>query len=50
MDRVYLVATVLMFIALALVFFLPQIPLRKGKHASLEEGGLEERTGPGAQA
>lgn len=40
-DHVYLVSTILMFVALIIVFFLPQIPLRKSKHTALEETELE---------
>jgi len=39
-DHVYVVATVLMFAALLLVFFLPEIPLRKGRHLASEETAL----------
>ena len=40
-DHVYLIGSILMFLALILVFFLPQIPLRKSKHTVLEEAELE---------
>ena len=41
MDHMYMVATIIMLIALILVFFLPQIPLRKGKHTPLEDAESE---------
>jgi MFS family permease len=49
-DHVYLVSTILMFVALIIVFFLPQIPLRKSKHTALEEAELEIGEELGAQS
>lgn len=49
-DHVYLVSTILMFVALIIVFFLPQIPLRKSKHTALEETELEIGEELGAQS
>lgn len=40
-DHVYIISAILMFVALVLVFFLPQIPLRKGTRSPSEEGELE---------
>ncbi|KSV18909.1 multidrug MFS transporter [Dehalococcoides mccartyi] len=39
-DQVYLIGAIFMFIALVVVFFLPQITLRKTNHSSLEEAGV----------
>jgi hypothetical protein len=39
-----------MFVALIIVFFLPQIPLRKSKHTALEETELEIGEELGAQS
>ena len=39
-DRVFLVAAFLMMAALIIVFFLPEIPLRKSAHPAMEETGM----------
>jgi hypothetical protein len=39
-----------MFLALVIVFFLPQIPLRKSKHSALEKAELEVEHELGAQS
>jgi ABC-type multidrug transport system fused ATPase/permease subunit len=48
-DHMFIVSTILMFVGLVLVIFLPQIPLRKGKHSALEEAELEMGNELGAQ-
>lgn len=48
-DHVYIISAILMFVALVLVFFLPQIPLRKGRHSASEEAELEMGVGMGAK-
>lgn len=48
-DHVFIISTILMVAALVLVFFLPQIPLRRGKHSALEEAELESGTEIGTQ-
>jgi hypothetical protein len=50
MDRVFIVATIFIFVGLILVFFLPQITLRKSKHTALEEAELEIGEELGAQS
>ena len=50
MDHVFVIATIFMFVALVLVFFLPQITLRKSKHTALEEAELEIGEELGAQS
>ena len=50
MDHVFVIATIFMFVAMVLVFFLPQIPLRKSKHTALEEAELEIGEELGAQS
>jgi hypothetical protein len=50
MDRVFIVSSIFIFVGLILVFFLPQIPLRKSKHTSLEEAELEIGEELGAQS
>jgi predicted PurR-regulated permease PerM len=50
MDYVFIIATIFMFVAMVLVFFLPQIPLRKSKHTALEEAELEIGEELGAQS
>ena len=40
-DHVYIISAILMFVALVLVFFLPQIPLRKGRRSASEQTELE---------
>jgi len=44
-DHVYFISAILMFVALVLVFFLPQIPLRKGKRSPVEEAEPEGQAG-----
>lgn len=39
-DSVFLVAACLMMVALLIVFFLPQIPLRKSERPAMEEAGV----------
>jgi drug resistance transporter, EmrB/QacA subfamily len=39
-DQVYLIGAMLMFVALVVVFFMPQITLRKTNHPPLEEAGV----------
>ena len=39
-DGVFLVAACLMLVALIVVFFLPQIPLRKTERPAMEEAGM----------
>jgi len=50
MDHMFVIATIFTFVALILVFFLPQIPLRKSKHTALEEAELEIGKELGAQS
>lgn len=50
MDRVFIVSSIFIFVGLILVFFLPQIPLRKSKHTALEEAELEIGEELGAQS
>ena len=50
MDRVFIIATIFIFVGLILVFFLPQITLRKSKHTALEEAELEIGEELGAQS
>jgi MFS family permease len=46
-DKVFLVAGFLMVVALVIVFFLPEVPLRKSDRPSIEEAGvlLEDELG-----
>jgi EmrB/QacA subfamily drug resistance transporter len=46
-DGVFLVAACLMIVALIVVFFLPEIPLRKSERSAMEEAGmmLEDQLG-----
>jgi MFS family permease len=39
-DGVFLVAGCIMAVALVIVFFLPEIPLRKSSHPAMEEAGI----------
>jgi MFS family permease len=49
-DHMFIVSTILMCVALFIVFFLPQIPLRKHKHQTLEEIEFEVGNELGAQS
>jgi EmrB/QacA subfamily drug resistance transporter len=49
-DHMFIVSTILMGVALFIVFFLPQIPLRKRKSQTLEEIELEVGHELGAQS
>ena len=41
LDHVFIIATVIMAIALVVVFFLPEIKLRRTNQNAIEESGFE---------